>query len=766
MFKNRYIKGFFKWAVILTIIVAVAILGLFASVYYGYWGELPTQEELSDLDHVEASQIYDSNNQLIAKVFSTDREPIAFDELPDFLIHALLATEDVRFYSHNGVDERSMLRVFVKSIILGDRSSGGGSTITVQLAKNLYGRNNYGKFSIVINKIREGMIAKRIESVYSKNEILLIYLNTVPFSGNTYGIESASKKFYNKKTIDLNLSEAATLIGTLKANHTYNPRLFPDKSKERRDVVLRQMVKYSYISEEEAEELISEEIQLSYRSYGGNDGQAVYFKNQVIKEVEKALKDLELFKEDGTEYDVKTDGLKIHTTLDLKMQEYAESSMREHMTKLQAQVERAYGSRAPWNPNSRIFKKELKKTKAYKKLIDNGLTESEVIDSLSVKSDIELFNWDGAKVESVSFIDSLSHYMKFFNTGFIALESFSGAIKAYVGGIDYQYFQFDHVVQSKREVGSVFKPFVYTAALENGISPCDYFPVREITYSDESGWTPRNSGVIDDEVDDKHLNYSMKEALTQSLNTVSVRVLRETGIKNAVEQVHKMGIEEEIVEKPSMVLGVSSLRLVDVAKAYACYLSEGLVVTPYFVERIEDKNGNVIADLSPDSYSKKAFSDKSKTQMVEMLRNVVNKGTANRIRYKYGLNNDIAGKTGTTQNNTDGWFVGMLPNLVTVTWVGNDIHGIKFPNTSIGQGANSALPIFAGFVEKMNQDRSFDNITKRKFPSPSQSVLASLDCPPTSEDSFFKKLFKKNKDEETFEKKKKKGFFDRLFGRD
>lgn len=762
MLKKWFEKRWIKWPVIIASGLAVLFFGLYGSIYFGLWGKIPSKTELSDLSQIEASQVFDKDNNLIGKYFITNREAITYSDLPEDLIHALIATEDARFYEHSGVDERSLLRVFFKTILMGDRSAGGGSTITLQLAKNLYGRTDYGYLSIVVNKLRESIVAERLEDIYSKQEILTLYFNTVPFSGNTYGIESAAQKFFNTKTNRLDLSQAATLVGTLKANHSYNPRLFPERSQLRRDVVLNQMVKYNYLSTSRAQEIMADKIEIDFQNYASSTGLAPYFRERVKQNVQDTLSKKEYRKPDGTTYDIKKDGLKIYTTLDAKLQEYAENAMRERMSRLQKQFEKAYGNNTPWDANSKIVTTALKKLPRYKHLKQKGYGDAEIKDSLSVPKETELFGWGENEVKTISTIDSLRHYLKFLNTGLVSLDPHSGAVRAYIGGTDYRYFQYDHVTQSRREVGSTFKPFVYTAALENGMDPCDYFSTREVTYTDQKNWTPKNAGK---EEKDPEMNYSMSAALSNSINTIAVKVLRETGIENVIEEVHQMGIEDEIEKEPSIALGTSDIRVIDLAEAYTCFLNNGRPASPFLITKIEDKNGNLIAEFKPEKKTPRAFGETTRQSMLEMLKDVVDKGTAKRLRYRYHLQNDIAGKTGTTQDNTDGWFVGLLPDLVTVTWVGNDNHGIKFNSTALGQGANSALPIFAGMLQRMNNDRSFDSYTKAHFKKPSAEVLSTMDCPPSKRNGFFKRLFRKDKTEKNFKKKKKqKGFFGRLFG--
>ena len=759
-FKNKWVKRISYLFLFFIIVVA----GFYASIYVGFWGEVPTKKELSDLKQSQATQILDKDEQLIGKFYVFDRQSVTYNDLPKPLIDALVATEDVRFYEHDGVDNQSLLRVFFKTILLSDESSGGGSTITLQLAKNLFGRKDYGSLGIVVNKIRESIVAQRMEDIYSKKDILTMYFNTVPFSDNTYGIESASLKFFNKHTKELSLPEAATLVGSLKANHSYNPRLFPERSQLRRDVVLQQMVKYGYLSEKEGSDAMQSKIELDYQYYAPNQGVAPYFRENIKKKVEKLLKDKDYLKPDGSNYNIYRDGLKIYTTLDLTMQKYAEEAMQKHMAKLQQTYEDAYGNRAPWLTNKQILESNLKKLKRYQQLQAQGLSEAQIKDSLTVKKEVELFEWNENKVVQASTIDSLQHYLKFLNSGMVALDPENGAVRAYIGGIDYRYFKYDHVSQSKRQVGSTFKPFVYTAAIENGMEPCTYFPVKEVTYTDMDDWTPKNAGGLND----PDLNYSLEKALSNSVNTIAVKVMNEVGIEKVIDLAHKMGIESEIEEVPSIALGTENLGLLELAKAYTSFVNESKPTTPLFITKIEDKNGNLIFENEAEEKEpEQVYSDYTRQVMLEFMKATINEGTATRIRNTYGLTNDIAGKTGTTQDNKDGWFVGITPKLVTVTWVGNDDQRIGFSSTGIGQGANSALPIFGEFMQELNRDEDFNSITQAKFETPDDEVLNDLDCELSKEDGFFKKLFGGEKDKKEFkkEKKKKGGIFSFLKGK-
>ena len=757
--KKSFRKRMFKSLAILILVVTSLFLAFFGSVYFGFWGKVEAIKDIKNIQQAEASIILDANEKVIDKVYRFDRQSINFNEFPQHLIDALVATEDVRFYEHDGVDNLSLLRVFFKTILAGDDSSGGGSTITLQLAKNLYGRKNYGIFSMPVNKLKESIVAKRIETVYSKEEILEMYLNTVPFSGNTHGIESASRKFFNKPTSDLNLSEAATLVGTLKANHSYNPRLFPERSQLRRDVVITQMLKYDYISNEKADQAMSKMIDLDFskdKSY-----QDVFFVELVKNKVQHILDSIE--KPNGKSYNLYEDGLVIHTTLDLKQQKVLEGSIQTHLAKLQTQFEQEYASNAPWNQEDFLINK-AKETQYYQKLKQQKLSESEILDSLNKERQIEVFNGNQFTVKKQSKLDSLKQSFRQLNASSLSINPKTGGVLAYVGGRDYRISKYDFIENAKRQVGSTFKPIVYAAALESGIQACDYFSAKAVTYTDQKNWSPKNSS----EEDDPHLNYSFKAALTNSLNTVSVKVLESTGIQSTIDMAESMGVTSDLVEKPSLALGVSDMNIKELAKVYASFANQGNVPELYFITKITDKNGNILAEFKPKVKSKSKLSATNNRLMLALLQNVVNEGTARRIRSTYGLTQDIAGKTGTTQDNKDGWFAAVTPELVNISWVGHNSQ-IGFKSTRLGQGANSALPIFANMYREMSQDRGFDEITRSKFPALTQEQNAQLDCEDVKRDGFFKRLFGKDEVKKEFEdedeKEEKPGFFKRLFGK-
>ncbi len=725
--------------------IIVCILGFVLSIYFGAWGKLPNKKELSNFKYQRASEVYTADSVLIGKYYLFDRQPITYEDLPQHLLDALVAIEDERFFQHRGVDYRSLFRVALKTILMQDKSSGGGSTLTQQLAKNMYPRNNGGKSKLVVDKIKEMIIASRLEAIYSKEEVLTLYLNTVSFGDNTFGIESTSLKFFNKRAKQLTIEEAATLVGMLKATYGYNPRIFPEHSLKRRNLVLQSMFNNKYLTTRQKDSLSKTPLKLNYKKYDYNDGLAPYFREEVRKQL---VKWCGMQNENGGAYNIYSSGLKIYTTLDYEMQVLAEEAMSTHMKSLQRSFEKSYGKSAPWLTNKKLIQKVVRKSMPYKKLKGLGLSHLQIMDSLEQKRTMGLTSWYGEKTVEASTVDSITHYMKFLNTGSLSIDPKNGAVKTWIGGINFKYFKYDHISQSRRQVGSTFKPILYTAALERGIDPCTYFPAQEVAYNNMEDWSPSNSN----DTDETYLNYSMKEALSKSVNTVAVKVLEKTGIPNVIHQARKMGISSNLPSLPSLALGTGEIKINELAGAYASYVNQGKAVKPYLIRRITTNNDSILEVFKPQISDKSAFSKENGMLMLEMMKATVNNGTAARIRSKYKLRNDIAGKTGTTQNNKDAWFVGITPNLVHVTWVGLNNYEIGFKSTSLGQGANAALPLFALWMQKLNRNSAFDHITKARFENPNALILEMLDCEPVKKDGFIKRLFKNPK------KKKSKKF--------
>ncbi|PIB29470.1 transglycosylase domain-containing protein [Maribacter sp. 4G9] len=730
---NPPLLRYFTFGIVGLLLLLIVFVG---SIYLGAWGKIPNKQELSNFQYQVASEVFTADSVLIGKYYLNDRQPITFEEFPEHLVQALLSIEDQRFYEHSGVDYPSLFRVGLKTILMGDESSGGGSTISQQLAKNLYPRRDRNQTNIVIDKIKEMIIAGRLEDIYDKSEILTHYLNTVSFGDNTFGIESAALKFFNTRTKNLSIPQAATLVGMLKATYGYNPRIFPEKSRERRNLVLSSMVKNDYIQQTEYDSLINLELGLDYRDYDYNSGLAPYFREEVRKQLLQWTKEQQ---DKGRTYNIYTSGLKVYTTLNYKMQKLAEQSMVEHMGRLQKEFEKSYGKNAPWLTNKNLIKTVARRSPAYQNLKKNGLSDEEIFDSLQrTKRNMTLKTWEGEIEKEVSVMDSIQHYMKFLNTGSLSVDPKTGEVLTWIGGVDFKKFKYDHISQSKRQVGSTFKPIVYTAALEEGIEPCTYFSAQEVEYENLKGWSPSNSS----DKDEAYLNYSMEQSLSNSVNTVAVKVLEKTGIDHVISQAKDMGIEEKLPREPSLALGTGEIKMLNLAKAYTSYINEGHSVEPFLIKAIATKNDSVLAEFKPKKSTKKAFSAENGQIMLEMMKSTINSGTASRIRSTYKLTNDIAGKTGTTQNNKDAWFVALSPNLLHLTWVGLDNHEIGFRNTTIGQGANAALPMYALFLKKLNKDKTFNHITQAKFPAPSEHVMEMLECEPIKRDGFFKRLFK------------------------
>ncbi len=734
MILKRVKSHYIKYALLSIAVLGTGFLLFFASVYFGGWGEIPDKKELAGFQYQRASEVYSADSVLIGKFFLYDRQPIAHTDFPQHLIDALTAVEDERFYKHSGVDYPSLFRVALKTILMQDRSSGGGSTITQQLAKNLYPRRGRKKSNLTVDKLKEMIIASRLEAIFSKEEILAHYLNTVSFGDNTFGIESTSLKFFDKNTKNLSVEEASVLVGMLKATNGYNPRVYPRASLKRRNLVLGSMVKNGFLSEEQRDSLVKIPIKLNYKKYDHDTGIAPYFREEIRKRLQKWIK---AEQDSGHEYNIYTSGLKIHTTLNYKMQVMAEQAMRQHMMALQQSFERGHGKKAPWRSDRKLIEKTVRRSRPYKKLIAQGMDPKTVWDSLSKKHEMTLADWRGEKTVQMSTIDSIRHYMKFLNTGSLGIDPKTGAVKTWIGGVDFKYFKYDHISQGKRQVGSTFKPIIYTTALESGLSPCTYFSARQITYRNLDDWSPGNS----DNKNEDYLNYSMEEALSKSVNTVAVKVLERTGIPSVIMQAKKMGITAKLPLQPSLALGTGEIKIEELAGAYASFVNHGRAVRPYLIKSISNHRDSVLKTYKVHIMSQPAFSEQTRQVMVKMMRSTVDKGTAIRIRNTYKLKNDIAGKTGTTQNNKDAWFVAVTPNLVHVNWVGLDHHEIGFADTKVGQGANAALPLYALLQQKMNADLGFKAMTSARFKKTPEYILREMDCEPVKVDGFFKRLF-------------------------
>jgi penicillin-binding protein 1A len=736
------IKGFYRrpglvnrvlWYFGLSLLcIFSSIIMLILFIWMGMFGEIPSKKELKSINHQVATEIFSADSVLLGRYYWQERSTVPATEIPQALKQALVATEDVRFYDHNGVDTRSLFRVFFKSILLQNESAGGGSTITQQLAKNLYPRKSFALLSLPINKIREMIIAKRLENTYTKDEILVLYLNTVPFGDNVYGIKTAADRFFSSAVKNLTADQAAVLVGMLKATHTYNPRIFPDRAKLRRNIVLAQMEKYDFITTEQKLSFQQKPLGLRYNKITHNSGLAPYFREYIKNDLLAWCAAHE--RPDGKPYNLYTDGLKIYTTIDSKLQRYAELAMQSHMKELQKKFVKQI-SKGTLNE---VVKGHLKRLSQYQQWKEKGLSENEIMAEMKKPAYRKIFTWEGGKELEISVYDSLQHHLQFLQAGLLALEPQTGNVKAWVGGIDHEFFQFDHVREStKRQIGSTFKPIVYAAALERGVDPCEYVSARQTAYSNVEDWTPQNSSS--DSYDKK---YSMEGGLAGSVNTVSVRLLEKAGINQAIATANKMGINSDLPNVPSIALGSPNISMIEMVTAYGVFANNGYAVKPVLIATITDNQNNVLEEFEPKEKPERALSEATADMMIHMLKRVVNEGTGSSLRARYGLSNDIAGKTGTTQSNADGWFIGITPNLVIGAWVGADDPRMHFRSTAQGQGSATALPIVAKLLQHANKDQSLKHFTKAKFSPISSQLLDRLDCDMERSDrNFFQRLF-------------------------
>lgn len=725
--KNKLINNKIRLYLIYAVAgIAAFIFILFSFVYIGIFGRIPSGAELKNIQNYLASEIYSADNVLLGKYYIQNRTNVNYEDIPQYLIDALISTEDARFYRHNGIDKRSIIRVLFKTILLQKESSGGGSTITQQLAKNLYKRKRYSIVTVPVNKFREMIIAVRLEKVYEKKDILELYLNTVSFGENTYGIETASGRFFNKHPANLRIEEAALLIGMLKGTHIYNPKNQTEKALHRRNTVLSQMVKYGYLDISRADSLKKLPLRLNYKKLTHNEGLAPYFREFLRLQLIDFFKNHA--KEDGSIYNIYTDGLRIYTTINSDLQAYAEDAVKKHLSKLQGEFDQHWKNRKPWGKNDAILMNQVEKSVRYTGLKNKGLSHNEIMKVFNTPVNMQIFNWNGISESKMTPLDSVKHYFKFLHAGFIAMEAKTGYIRVWVGGINHRYFQYDHV-NSRRQAGSTFKPIVYVAALENGHKPCDYIPNDSVVFKDYNNWTPRNA--------DRSYGgyYSINGGLTYSVNTVSVNLLMKTGIKKVIRLAHDMGIKGNLPEVPSLALGTGEVSLFDLIKAYNVFINKGRLVEPLFLRRIEDKSGNILFEVKPQVPNKQIISQQNAEVMIQMLRNVVNNGTASTLRTVYGFGNDIAGKTGTTQMQTDGWFIGFTPDLIAGAWVGGDNPVIRFRSLAFGQGSHTALPIWAGFIKKIYADPLY-RFSKNAVFDISFDAVAQFDCPDYRDDKY------------------------------
>jgi len=732
--RNKY-KIFLKFSLYILAGLVLVQASFVLLVIVGAFGKLPDQRSLRQIQNPIATEVYSADGVLMGTYYIENRQYLDPSEIPEMLRTALIATEDVRFYDHSGIDLRSLFRVFIKTLLLRKEGSGGGSTLTQQLAKNLYPRSDYGVLSMPVNKVKEMITARRMERAYTKDEILEMYLSTVPFGENTFGIKAAGRQFFNKNPQELKLEEAAVLVGMLKATYSYNPVRNPENAKRRRNVVLDQMSKYEFLTPVLTDSLKELPLVADYHPLPHFAGIAPYFREFLRPELDQWCSDYAGDKEDP--YNLYTDGLKVYTTIDSRLQLYAEEAMKAHMKHLQEIFEKQWEGDNLW--------KGLKE----EHLLINYSGQHQPGMASEAPGKMEVFTWNGLQEREFNTLDSIKHYLKFLQAGFLAMDVRTADIRAWVGGINHEYFKYDHV-RARRQTGSVFKPLVYLEALEQDISPCDYFPNDSVVYHEYEDWTPRNANRSYGGY------YSMRGALVHSVNTVSVDLMMQVGIDSVLQRCKLAGIDSPLPPVPSLALGTGEVSLLEMVGAYQAIANGGIAKEPVYLTRIEDRNGTVLYESEPASEGSSICTPENAELMIEMLRGVANEGTAAGLRTKYGITADVAGKTGTTQNNTDGWFIGFTPGLVAGAWVGGDLQNVRFKSITYGQGAYAAMPIWAGFMKRAFRDDQWKYLQKEVFQI-SDSTHKQMIC-----DDFMEK---KPSQFMPIKKLKEKKLFKRLFKR-
>ncbi len=731
---SDYIKLF--WKIFLGGVLAVALLFFLASV--GALGKMPSFEELENPDSNIATEIISADGKVIGKFYKQNRVPIKFNDLPNHLVNALIATEDERYYEHSGIDGRGTVRAFAK---LG--TDGGASTITQQLAKLLFnGEGSKNKIERALQKIKEWIIAVRLERQYTKKEIIALYLNQVDFVNGAVGISSAARIYFNKTPKELSLQESALLVGMLKNPSLYNPNRKEQSRKlsvfYRRNTVLGQMKKNNFITEAEETKYAKDSIVLDFKPESHNAGIATYFREYLREYMKNWVK--ENPKADGTEYNIYSDGLKIYTTLDSRMQQYAEEAVEEHLVNLQ----KLFFEREKRNKNApfhsltqeqtnAIIKRAMKNSERWRLMKKEGKSTDEILASFDKKTSMKVFSWKGERDTIMTPKDSILYYKHFLQTGLIAMEPQTGHIKAWVGGINQKYFQYDHAAVGARQVGSTFKPFVYATAIEQlRMSPCDSIfdsphTIPRGKWGNAQSWTPKNSGGGYRGLTD------LKVGLANSINTISAKLMDRVGPKAVVDMAHSLGVTTDIPKQPAIALGAVEITVKEMVGAYSTFANKGVYIAPSFITKITDKNGVILDQVIPES--RDVVNQEVAYAVVKLMEGVTQDGSGKRLRtgnvngitsYSYKHANDIAGKTGTTQNNSDGWFMGMVPNLTTGVWVGNEDRAAHFSSTLYGQGAAMALPIWGIFMDKCYKDTTL-SVSKEAFERPEEMTI-KVDC--------------------------------------
>lgn len=728
---------------------------------------MPSFEELENPKSNIASEIYSSDQKVIGKYYYQNRTFVGFRDLSPYLINALIATEDYRFEQHSGIDGKALWRV-VTGVVTGS-SKGGGSTITQQLAKNLFPRDTSRNNSrllklpkLAVSKFKEWITAIKLEKNYTKEEILVMYLNTVAYGHETFGIKSAARTFFNSSPDSLKLEQAAMLVGVLKAPTFYSPVRNPERALKRRGVVLAQMKKYNFITKAVFDSVKNLPLNLNFVVQDHTQGLATYFREYLrttlmANEPErKEYIDYEKYKEDstdwknnpaygwcnknkkadGTSYNIYKDGLRIYTTINSKMQKYAEEAVVEHMSGFLQKAffkEQKDRKKAPfaWNMNDeqirQIMTTSMKRSERCRVMKSQGFSLAEIEDVFNKPVKMRVFSWSGERDTVMTPLDSIRYYKHYLRAGFMSMEPQTGYVRAYVGGTNYRHFKYDQVKLAHRQVGSTFKPFIYTLAMQTGYSPCYKVPNIPVTFIMPDGqppYTPQYSTAnFLEKYDGKMI--TLKFALANSLNQISAWVLKHFTPQAAIDIARKMGVRSRIEPYPSICVGIPELTLYEVVGAFSTFDNKGVYTEPIFVTRIEDRNGNVLAIIKPKKIE--AINEETAYLMLSLMSGVVDYGTSGRIRYQYKIEGDIAGKTGTTNNQSDGWFTGITPALVSGAWVGGEERSIHFRGIELGQGASMALPIWALYMKKVYADKSLGYTTTEKFIKP-KNLSVETDC--------------------------------------
>lgn len=725
--------------------ITFGIIAIFGAASLGLLGPMPDFRQLESPKTNLATQIISADDTVLGKFYFNDnRTPISFHEIPTAMIEALVATEDERFYSHSGIDFRGTARAV---FYLGKK--GGASTITQQLARQLFvGVRSQNTFQAIVQKIKEWVIAIRLERRYTKNEIITMYLNIYDFNYNADGLRSASSIYFSKKPIELDLSEAAMLVGMLKNSSLYNPLRRPEMVRSRRNIVYQQMLRNKLITEEQRDSLAALPIKLDFNPQSHREGIATYFRAYLQQFMRSWIS--EHPKEDGTFYNLYLDGLRIYTTIDSRLQTYAEDAVTAHMSNLQKEFFKQnipeYNDIAPFldvekKDVENIMQQAKRRSERWRKMKALGHDEETILASFEKPTQMEVFGWNGDIDTIMTPTDSISYYKHFLRAGMMSMEPQTGHVKAWVGGINYRHFQFDHVMQGKRQIGSTFKPFVYASAIDQlKVSPCDslpdgYYCVEPAKFGAHDAWCPKNSG-------DRYIGKrTLKNALANSVNTISARLIDKVGTRPVVNLVRNLGVSSPIPNVPAIALGSADLSVYEMVGAYSSFANKGIYVKPVVVTRIDDKNGTVIYQTAPET--KDVLSEESAYVTLKLLEGVTESGSGVRLRhrgaektnpifrdlvtgYPYEFDNPIAGKTGTTQNQSDGWFIGMVPNLATGVWVGGEDRSIHFETIAYGQGATMALPIWANYMKACYADSTLV-VSKDEFMAP-DVVSIPLDC--------------------------------------